>query len=180
MEQVVFEAIYPRVLHTIIDAIGGPPSKGNPGNVLRKRLSLYPRDLMFQSRQRSRVISTSKTSGAPRAPSMNLLHTVQLREHVLVPQRHEDDAMVNKSTQGALDRLFLTTSLSSDRNENPGILSSEGTFGPESTGRVPKRPPLSGGVSVSSRDAEEESVVGGEDFWRDYRVVWFGGSAHFP
>jgi len=146
-------------------------SEGDPVKALSERLTLNPRDLKFQSRRFSRVIITSESSSTPRAPSMNLLHIMQLVDRVLIPQRYVDDTVVNEGTQGVLDRLFLTASLSPHRDENPGIFSGESAGSPESTGRLPEDPPLSGVVSVSSGDAEEESVVSGEDLGRDYWVV---------
>jgi len=143
-------------------------SKGDPSKVLDKRLALNPRDLEFQSRRFSQIINTSESSGTPRAPSMNLLHIIQLRERVLIPQRYIDDTVVSESAQGVLDRLFLTASLSCHCDEDAGVFAGESTGSPESTGRVPKSLPLSGKVSEPTGDAEEESVVGGEDLGRDY------------
>jgi len=140
---------------------------------------MYPRDLVFQSRRFSRIISTTKGSGTPRGPSMNLLHIRQLGEDGLVPQRHVVDTVVNQSAQGVLNGLFLAASLAPHSDENPSIFSGERTFGPEPAGRVPESLPLSGEVSESSGDAEEEPVVGGEDLWRDYWVVCFWDGAHF-
>ena len=98
---------------------------------------------------------------------------MQLVDSVLIPQRYVDDTVVNEGAQGVLDRLFLTASLSSHRDENPSVFAGALAGSPESIGRLPKDPPLSGVVSVSSGDAEEESIVGGEDLGCDYWVVWF-------
>jgi hypothetical protein len=155
-------------------------SEGDLGNVLSERLALNPPDLEFQSRRFSRVIFTSESTSTPRGSSMNLLHTIQLDVRALIPQRYVDDTVVNKGAHGTLDRLFLTTSLSCHRDENPGVFAGESTGSPESTCRVPKGLPLSGEASVSSGDAEEESVVGGEDLRRDYWVFRFCRSVHLP
>jgi len=92
---------------------------------------------------------------------MNLLHTRQLGEHAFIPQRHVDDTVVNERAQGVLDRLFLAASLGSHGDENSSVFSGESTGSPETAGPIPKRLPLSGEVSESSGDAEEESVVCG-------------------
>lgn len=152
--------------------------EGDPSKVLNERLALDPRDLEFQSRRFSQIISTGESTGTPRAPSMNLLHISQLRKHILIPQRYIDDTVVSEGTQGVLDRLFLTASLSCHRDEDAGVFAGESTGSPESTGRVPKSLPLSGKVSEPTGDAEEESVVGGEDLGCDYWVVWFWRSMH--
>ena len=155
-------------------------SEGDPGKVLGERLALNPRDLEFQGRRFSQIINTSEGSGTPRAPSMNLLHIIQQGERVPIPQRYKVDTVVSEGAQGVLDRLFLTASLSSHRDENPGVFAGESAGSPESTGRVPKRLPLSGEVAETSGDAEEESIIGGEDLGRDYWVVWFFRSTHLP
>jgi len=143
------------------------------GKALSERLALNPRDLEFQSRRSPRIIKTSESSGTPRAPSVNILHTIQLVERGLIPQRYVDDTVVNEGTQGFLDRLFLAASLGCHRNENPSVFAGESTGSPEFTGRVPKGLPLSGVVSVLSGDAEEEGVIGSEGLERDHWVVWF-------
>jgi len=69
--------------------------------------------------------------------------------------------------------------LSRQRDEDFSVFAGESTCAPPPAGRVPERLPLSGEVSVWSGDAEEETVVGGEDVGGDDWVVWFGGSGHF-
>jgi len=155
-------------------------SEGDPGKVLSEGLALNPRDLEFQGRRFSQIINTSEGSGTPRAPPMNLLHIIQQGERVPIPQRYKVDTVVSEGAQGVLNCLFLTTSLSSYRDENPGVFAGESAGSPESTGRVPKRLPLSREVAETSGDAEEESVVGGENLGRDYWVVCFFRSAHLP
>jgi hypothetical protein len=71
-------------------------SESDPGKVLSEHLALNPRDLEFQSRRFSQIIRTSESSSAPRAPSMNLLHTIQLGVRALIPQRYEVDTVVNE------------------------------------------------------------------------------------
>src|SRR5882757_2032514 len=146
-------------------------SKGKPGKMLRKQLSLHSRNLVLQSRWFSGIIGTSEGTSTPGAPSMNLLHVRQQREHALVSQRYVDDTVVNESAERVLDRLFLAASLSSDRDENPGVLPGKSTGGPQTTSRIPERLPLGRIVSESGGDSKEESVVGGEDVWCDDRVV---------
>jgi len=153
--------------------------KGDPGKELCKRFALYSRDLVFQGRWLSQITMTSESTSTPRAPSMNLLHIRQLGERRLIPQRHVNNPMVNEGAQGVLNCLFLTAPLSRQRDEDSGVFAGESTCLPQPVGRVPERLPLSGEVSVCSGDAEEETVVGGEDVWGDDWVIWFGSSVHF-
>lgn len=95
---------------------------------------------------------------------------------MLVSQWDVDDTMVGEDAQGVISRHFLSTSGCTGRHEDPSVFPSESTGCPEATGRVPERLPLSGGISESSGNTEEESVVGGEDIWGDDWVVWFGRS----
>ena len=89
-----------------------------------------------------------------------------------------DDTVVSEDAQRVIDGRLLSTSGSAGRYEDASVFTSEGTRCPETAGRVPERLPLGGEVAESCGDAEEESIVGGEELWGDDWVVWLGGSVH--
>ena len=97
---------------------------------------------------------------------------------MLVSERNVDDAVVSEDAQGIEDRHFLSASGSASRHEDTCVLAGKSTGFPETAGRVPEGLPLGGMVAESSGNAEEEGVVGGEDFRSDDRVVRFRRSVH--
>ena len=111
---------------------------------------------------------------------MNLFKICQLSERVLVSQWNVDDTVMSKGAQGVVNGRLLSTSRPTGRHEDTSVFTSESTGCPKPTSRVPERLPLGREVSKSSRNTEEESVVGGEDVWCDDWVVGFGGSVHQP
>ena len=97
---------------------------------------------------------------------------------MFVSQWNVDDTVVSEDTQGVINGHLLSTSGSTSRNEDTSVFTSESTGCPQFAGRVPECLPLGRGVSVSSRDTEQESIVGGKDIRGDDWVVGFGRGVH--
>ena len=97
---------------------------------------------------------------------------------MLVSQWNVDDTMDNEDVQGVINGHLLSASGSASRNEDPSVFTSESTGCPQFAGRVPECLPLGREISVSSRDTEQESVVGGEDICSDDWVVGLGRGVH--
>ena len=109
---------------------------------------------------------------------MNFFEIRQLRERVLVSQRNVYDPVVGEDAQRVIGGHLLSASGSSGRHKDTSVFTGEGTRCPKTASRVPESLPLSWGVTKSSGNAEEESVIGGQNGWGDDWVVAFGRSVH--
>lgn len=126
---------------------------------------------------------------------MDLVEVGELGEGVLVSEGNEDDAVVDESREGGDNGALLSSSKSSGGDEDTSVLAGEASTCPQATGGVPeslKRGgrrervrwqildgetylPLTWEVTVTSGNADQESIVRGKNLWGDDGVVGFGG-----
>jgi len=132
------------------------------GDGLPELFALSRGDIELKLGRGARAVGTSKGTGTPRGSTVNLVQVGQKGEDVLITERGEDDAVVGQGRECGVDSHFLSSTRSTGGNEDTGVLSSEGTLSPETTGSIPEGLPLSGESTVTSGDAEEEGIVVGE------------------
>lgn len=113
------------------------------------------------------MLAYRKCAGAPWATAMNFRQVGQLGEDGLISQRDVYDSMVSERAHGRDDGGFLTASQGTGRYENTGVLAPIRSGLPLLTRRVPERFPLRREIPVTGRNAEEKSVVLGEDTGAD-------------
>ena len=69
---------------------------------------------------------------------MNLIEVGQEGEDGTVAERNEDDTVVGQGRERRVDSHFLSSTRSTGGNEDTGVLASESTLGPETTGGIPE------------------------------------------
>ena len=124
------------------------------------------------------MLTYSEGTGTPGATTVNLVQVAELSEDGLVAQRNVDEAVVSESAHRGKGSGLLTTTLGTGRNEKTGVLAPEATSGPNATGLVPEGLPLSGEVTVTGGDTEQNSVEGEEVGRLNNGVAGLGRSVH--
>lgn len=124
------------------------------------------------------VITYSEGTSTPGATAVNLVQVAELGEYGLVAQRNVDEAVVSESAHRGKGSRLLTTTLSTGRHEETGVLAPEATSGPNATGLVPEGLPLSREVTVTGRDTEQNSVEGEEVRGLNNGIASLGRSMH--
>jgi hypothetical protein len=127
---------------------------------------------------RSVVLTYSEGTSTPGATTVNLVQVAQLGEDGLVAQRNVDEAVVGESAHRGKGSRLLTTTLSTGRHEETGVLAPEATGGPNTTGLVPEGLPLGREVTVTGGDTEQNSVEGEEVGGLNNGVASLGRSVH--
>lgn len=140
----------------------------------------HPIDGMVSKRKVSEGVGKTYSEGTstPGATTVNLVQVAQLAEDGLVAQRNVDEAVVSESAHRGKGSGLLTTTLSTGRHEETGVLAPEATSGPDATGLVPEGLPLSREVTVTRRDTEQNSIEGEEVGGLHNGVVSLGRSVH--
>ena len=109
---------------------------------------------------------------------MDLGQVRELSEGGLVAQRDVEEAVVGESAHGSNGSRLLATTESTSGDEQTGVLAPEATSGPNTAGAVPEGLPLSGEVTVTGRDTEEDGIVLEEVVGGSNGVGGLGGSVH--
>lgn len=109
---------------------------------------------------------------------MDLGQVRELSEGGLVAQRDVEEAVVGESAHGSNGGRLLATTESTSGDEQTGVLAPEATSGPNTAGAVPEGLPLSGEVTVTGRDTEQNSVEGEEIGGLYNGVASLGRSVH--
>ena len=90
---------------------------------------------------------------------MHLAQVRKLPEYSLIPQRHEDHAMVSKRAHSRDTGRLLSTAQTGRGYEQAGVFAPEAALLPLAASAVEEGFPLSGKVAVAGGDAEERGVV---------------------
>lgn len=85
---------------------------------------------------------------------------------------------MSQGRDGVHDGDFLSTTWGGGRNEDSGEFSPESSGLPLATGAIPEGFPLSGEVTETGWNTEEESIVCCERCWVDDGNVGLGGCVH--
>jgi hypothetical protein len=144
------------------------------GDGLVEGLALDRTDLELESRWLPRTVASSEGARTPWATcrlvskgllwpliahtTMNLRQVGKLREGLRVSEGNEDNSVVGQRAQGVGDSGLLSSSGGSGGDEDTGVFAGEGTTGPEATGGIPEGLPLTGEVTVTGGDTEEEGI----------------------
>lgn len=109
---------------------------------------------------------------------MDLLEVGKQREGGLVAQRHVEETVVRESAHSSNGGRFLTTTESAGGDEETGVLAPVATGGPDRAGLVPEGLPLSGEVTVTGGDTQQDGVVLQEVIGLNDRVAGLGRGVH--
>lgn len=93
---------------------------------------------------------------------MNLLQVAQLGEDLLVAERDENYTVVGQSRERSVDGHLLTSTRSTGRYEDAGVLAMEKSLSPETTSSVPEGlRGIRGSVSIilSNRRGDEPEIT---------------------
>lgn len=101
----------------------------------------------------------SEGTSTPGAATVDLLEVGKEGEGGLVTQRDVDEAVVGESAHGGNDGRLLATARGTSGNEDTSILAPVAAGGPDGAGLVPEGLPLSGEVTVTGGDTEEDGIV---------------------
>jgi len=165
------------------------------GDVLIESLTLGLGDLELERSGLARAIGTlyklisrlfiliekvtySKGTSTPGATTVNLSQVGKLGKGGLVTQRDVEEAVVSEGAHGSNGGRLLATTEGTSGDEQTSVFAPEATRGPDTAGAVPEGLPLSGEVTVTGGDTEEDGIVVKESLVAGNRVGRLGGSVH--
>lgn len=120
----------------------------------------------------------SKGTSTPSATTVDLSQVRELSEGGLVAQRDVEEAVVSEGAHGSNGGRLLATTEGTGGDEQTGVLAPEATSSPDTAGAVPEGLPLSGEVTVTGRDTEENGIILEEVVGGGNGVGGLGGSVH--
>lgn len=97
---------------------------------------------------------------------------------MLVAERNEGNAMVSQSAHGVHSGRFLTTAGAAGGEEDTSLLAPVTALSPDAARPVPEGLPLGREVTVTGRDAKQDSVIFKECLGRSNGVVALGRGVH--
>lgn len=114
------------------------PLERNLRNRLVERLALDRRNLELKRRRLARTIAGREGSRSPGGATVHLREVRELRERVLVSERHEYYAVVDEGRERVGDGGLLSATRGCGGDEDTSVLASESTGRPETAGGIPE------------------------------------------
>ena len=109
---------------------------------------------------------------------MDLGEVGQLGKAMLVAQRNVDEAVVSEGAHGGNSSGLLTTTESTGGDEQTSVLARVATSGPDGARGIPEGLPLSGEVTVTGGDTEQDGIVLQKVVGLSNGVVGLGRGVH--
>jgi hypothetical protein len=134
-------------------------SKVDARDSLVEGFALNEGELLLVLAGLARSVTTSEGTGTPWGTTADLRMVGENAESVLVAQRNEDHSVMDKGRHGVRGSDLLPTALGTGGDENADVFAVKSTTCPEAAGSVDECLPLTGEVTITSGDTEEESVV---------------------
>lgn len=114
------------------------PLERNLRDDLVERLALERSDLELKRRWLARAIAGREGARSPGGTAVHLREVRELRERVLVSERHEDHAVVDEGRERVGDSHLLSATRGRGGDEGASVLATESSRCPEATGGIPE------------------------------------------